>query len=69
MISLTLTCGGDSTANIIAFAMSSAFRVSMVCPYFKKDSNAFYIIVFVSSVATIPGSMVVTLILFLVLSS
>ena len=68
-ISLTLTWFGDSTAYTIALAMSSACNDSIFLALSTNVCNDSSVIVFISSVATTPGSIHVTRIFFLTLSS
>ena len=67
--SLTLTCDGESTAYKIAFAISCACRACIFFPFSTNCWRDSSVIVSVNSVATIPGSILVTLILERTLNS
>jgi hypothetical protein len=68
-ISFTLTCDGESTAYKIAFAMSSACNASIFFAFSTNPFNDSSVIVSLSSVATTPGSILVTLMLERALNS
>ena len=62
--SLTFMCSGDSTANKIAFAISSSTNDCIFLAFSTNPFNDSSVIVFVNSVATTPGSIQVTRIFF-----